>query len=67
MLFKNKSTGIVWEVVHPDHIKRCQKDDKYELVVNKVEKPKEEPKQVKVETKPKRKTPAKSKAKQGDK
>ncbi|WP_404443443.1 hypothetical protein LG307_14775 [Sutcliffiella horikoshii] len=65
MLFKNKQTGLVWEVEHPDHIKRCQKSDNFELV--KEAKPKETPKQELVETKPKRKTPAKPKAKQGDK
>ena len=32
MLFKNKETGLVWEVTHPDHIKRCEKDDNYEEV-----------------------------------
>lgn len=32
MFFKNKLTGLVWEVVHPDHIKRCQKDKNYEEV-----------------------------------
>mgnify|MGYP005759972495 CR=1 FL=1 len=37
MLFKNKLTGLVWDVVDPDHIKRCQNDDNYEVV----EKPKE--------------------------
>lgn len=31
MFFKNKLTGLVWEVVHPDHIKRCEKDDNYEV------------------------------------
>lgn len=66
MLFKNKKTGLVWKVTHPDHIKRCKNDDYYELVVEKVEKPKEEPKQIKVESKNK-KTPAKKKVKSGDK
>lgn len=32
MKFKNKETGLVWEVVHPDHIKRCKNDSTYELV-----------------------------------
>lgn len=32
MLFKNKNTGLTWEVTHPDHIKRCKKDDNYEEV-----------------------------------
>lgn len=32
MFFKNKSTGLVWEVIHSDHIKRCQNDDNYEEV-----------------------------------
>lgn len=40
MFFKNKSTGVVWEVVHPDHIKRCQNDNNYEEV--KEEKPKKD-------------------------
>lgn len=64
MFFKNKETGLVWEVVHPDHIKRCQNDDKYEVVKEvkpKVEKSKEvEPSEDKPKEKPKRK-PAKSK------
>jgi hypothetical protein len=37
MFFKNKSTSVVWEVVHPDHIKRCQNDDNYEVVEDKKE------------------------------
>ncbi|MGG3683961.1 hypothetical protein [Aeribacillus composti] len=32
MKFKNKETGLVWEVVHPDHIKRCKNDPTYELI-----------------------------------
>ncbi|ARK30774.1 hypothetical protein [Halalkalibacter krulwichiae] len=32
MKFKNKLTGLVWEVVDPDHIKRCKKDANYEEV-----------------------------------
>lgn len=48
MFFKNKSTGLVWEVVHPDHIKRCQNDDNYEEVKKDT--------QVKEEPKPTRKT-----------
>jgi hypothetical protein len=44
MFFKNKSTGLVWEVSHPDHIKRCLKDENYQEV--KLEKPKKDtPKQ----------------------
>jgi hypothetical protein len=35
MFFKNKNTGLVWEVVHPDHIKRCKNDPNYELVESK--------------------------------
>ncbi|WP_198510385.1 hypothetical protein [Bacillus solitudinis] len=38
MKFKNKLTGLVWDVVDADHIKRCEKDKNYEEV--KVEKPK---------------------------
>jgi hypothetical protein len=64
MFFKNKETGLVWEVVHPDHIKRCKNDENYEEV--KVEKKKvEKSKEVKTsEDKPKakpKKKPAKSK------
>lgn len=65
MLFKNKLTGLVWGVEHPDHIKRCQISDNYEMV--KEVKPKETPKQEQVEKNSKRKTPAKTKVKQGDK
>lgn len=32
MFFKNKETGLVWEVVDEDHIKRCQNDPNYEEV-----------------------------------
>lgn len=32
MLFKNKVTGLIWEVKHPDHIKRCNKSKDYEEV-----------------------------------
>lgn len=32
MFFKNKTTGLIWEVTQPDHIKRCQNDDNYEEV-----------------------------------
>jgi hypothetical protein len=38
MFFKNKETGLIWEVTHGDHIKRCTKDPNYE----EVSKPKEE-------------------------
>jgi hypothetical protein len=30
--FKNKLTGLVWDVVDADHIKRCTKDANYEEV-----------------------------------
>ncbi|MBD8006544.1 hypothetical protein [Bacillus norwichensis] len=45
MFFKNKTTGLVWEVTHPDHIKRCQNDNNYEEVKQGA-KVKVEPKQV---------------------
>jgi hypothetical protein len=32
MFFKNKTTGLVHKVTHPDHIKRCQNDKNYEEV-----------------------------------
>jgi hypothetical protein len=48
MFFKNKTTNLVWEVVHPDHIKRCQKDDNYEEV--KVQPNKPEPKKAPKQT-----------------
>jgi hypothetical protein len=37
MFFKNKSTGVVWEVVANDHINRCQNDPNYEVVEDKKE------------------------------
>jgi hypothetical protein len=33
MFFKNKDTGLVWEVIDEDHIKRCKNDSSYEEVV----------------------------------
>lgn len=32
MWFKNKQTGLVWEIEALDSIKRCQNDDTYEEV-----------------------------------
>jgi hypothetical protein len=32
MFFKNKETGLIWEVTHVDHIKRCKADSNYEEV-----------------------------------
>ncbi|MFC4182992.1 hypothetical protein [Saccharococcus thermophilus] len=32
MLFRNKKTGLVWEIVDEDHIKRLHNDDDYEEV-----------------------------------
>lgn len=32
MLFKNLDTGLVWEVVNEDQIKRCKTSKKYEEV-----------------------------------
>lgn len=51
MLFKNKQTGLMWEVVHPDHIKRCQKDDNYEVVKTQPKKSTEEVAEKKVASK----------------
>ncbi|MCI1590378.1 hypothetical protein [Heyndrickxia oleronia] len=48
MFFKNKSTGLVWEVEHPDHIKRCKNDSNYEEVKI-TTKAKNEPKQIEKE------------------
>jgi hypothetical protein len=42
MFFKNKETGLTWEVVHPDHIKRCKNDVKYEEVKKQPKKPAKE-------------------------
>ncbi|MDQ1003970.1 hypothetical protein QFZ28_004370 [Neobacillus niacini] len=42
MFFKNKETGLVWEVVDEDHIKRCQNDPSYEEVKTEVEQPKKQ-------------------------
>lgn len=39
MLFKNKLTGVTWDIQNDEHIKRCSKDSDYE----KVEKKKVEP------------------------
>lgn len=50
MFFKNKSTGLVWEVVHPDHIKRCQNDDNYEEVKPQTKKAEPKKETEKVET-----------------
>jgi hypothetical protein len=33
MFFKNKETGLIWEVTHEAHIKRCMKDPNYEEAV----------------------------------
>ena len=32
MLFRNKKTGLVWEIVDEDHIQRLKNDDDYEVV-----------------------------------
>ncbi|WP_186320637.1 hypothetical protein [Fictibacillus phosphorivorans] len=32
MFFKNKETGLIWEVTDVDHIKRCNADSNYEEV-----------------------------------
>ncbi|MBP1935098.1 hypothetical protein [Ammoniphilus resinae] len=32
MFFLNKDTGLIWEVVDADSIKRCQNDSNYEEV-----------------------------------
>ncbi|MGG3925682.1 hypothetical protein ABET51_06745 [Metabacillus fastidiosus] len=32
MLFKNLTSGLIWEVTDPDHIKRCTNDSNYEEV-----------------------------------
>jgi hypothetical protein len=32
VFFRNKKTGLVWEIVDEDHIKRLQNDDDYEEV-----------------------------------
>lgn len=45
MFFKNKLTGLIHEVIHLDHVKRCQNDDNYEEV-----KIKNEEKKVEVKT-----------------
>lgn len=52
MLFRNKKTGLVWEIVDEDHIKRLQNNEDYEEVK---EEQKEQPKQ----------TPKKSPTKKG--
>jgi FtsZ-interacting cell division protein ZipA len=51
MFFKNKLTGLTWEIIDSDHIKRCQKDSNYEEV--KVQPKKEEPKKESEKDKPK--------------
>lgn len=38
MLFRNKKTGLIWEIVDEDHIKRLQNDDGYEEVKEEKEK-----------------------------
>ena len=32
MLFRNKKTGLVWEIVDEDHIQRLKNDDDYEEI-----------------------------------
>jgi hypothetical protein len=44
LLFRNKKTGLVWEIVDEDHIKRLQNDDDYEEVKEQKEQPKQTPK-----------------------
>ncbi|MBE2914745.1 hypothetical protein [Anoxybacillus flavithermus] len=31
MLFRNKKTGLIWEIVDEDHIQRLKNDDDYEV------------------------------------
>jgi len=38
VFFRNKKTGLVWEVVDEDHIKRLKNDDDYEEVKEEKEK-----------------------------
>ncbi|MBE2931301.1 hypothetical protein HPJ92_01845 [Anoxybacillus flavithermus] len=35
MLFRNKKTGLIWEIVDEDHIQRLKNDDDYEVVKEK--------------------------------
>lgn len=44
MLFRNKKTGLVWEIVDENHIKRLQNDDDYEEVKEEKEQSKQTPK-----------------------
>jgi hypothetical protein len=32
VFFRNKKTGLVWEIVDEDHIQRLKNDDDYEVV-----------------------------------
>ncbi|MGG3919917.1 hypothetical protein ABEV38_19230 [Parageobacillus thermoglucosidasius] len=41
MFFRNKKTGLVWEIVDEDHIKRLQNNDDYEEVKEEKEQPKQ--------------------------
>lgn len=43
MLFRNKKTGLVWEIVDEDHIKRLRNDDDYEEVKEEKQTPKKSP------------------------
>lgn len=35
MKFRNKATGLTWEVHEENHIKRCMADSNYEVVEDK--------------------------------
>lgn len=61
MFFRNKETGVTWEVTHPDHIKRCTNDASYEEVIEEIE-VEEVKEEIKEKAKFKKKvTPAKAK------
>lgn len=53
MFFLNKSTGLIHEVTHEDHIKRCLNDSNYEEVKSEKENKVETIEEKKVEVKSK--------------
>lgn len=60
MKFKNKETGVVWDIVDETHIKRCENDSNYEKVVEKKKSEKKEEKTTSNTTAKKKSTKSKT-------